>query len=260
MRLALLVCALLVSCRGAPAQMPANVPTADQLLAVVQSRQTHVRTLNANTKVEYWDNSAGERVNARIDMWIVRDGHLRLDVNTLAGLASSLAVADGGFQLLDVRADRYFTGAAAACNVERVIHIALPPSDIAAALLGDAPVLPHTAAEVSWNGRDKRWVLTLTLPDGGREGIELTEKERRIEHAERRGADGKRQWWLDHEDFATVGGVEMPRRSRFQQGDKADQDVSVKVRSQAINTAPPATTWTVLAPAGMVQEEMTCGR
>jgi hypothetical protein len=174
-------------------------------------------------------------------------------------MALALSVAGGSFQLLDVKNDRYFTGEASTCNVERVIRVRLPPAQISDVLLGDAPVLPHKGAQVSWNGKKNRWALVLELEGGGTETIEFGEKGHNVQRAERVSADGKRLWWIEHEDFSTQkGGVVMPERSRFQQGDKADQEVIVKVLSQDVNVELPESTWVIEPPGGMVQEEMRC--
>jgi len=243
---------------GGPAKMPPKVPTADELLAAIRAHQKQARTLRAEAKVEFWDYAQGDRVNGRISMWVVRDGRLRIEFNTQVGMMAALAVTHSGFQLLDVKNDKYFVGHAAPCNVERIIHIALPPEQIAHAMLGDVPLMPHERATVSWNGNAKRWVLTLTLKDGGSQVIELSEKERNVERAELRDPGGKRRWWLEHDDFETIKSVAMPERSRFQQGDKADQDVILKVKSQDVNLEPPPEVWIVEPPAGLIQQELVC--
>src|SRR5262249_5180236 len=125
---------LTAACHGR-APMPATVPTAQQLLADIAAHQRQARTLKAQAKVEFWDNLQGDRLKATLLMWATRDGRLRLDVDSQLGTLSSLAVSGGTFQLLDVRNDRYFTGEAAPCTLERVIHIAIHPPVIAAALL-----------------------------------------------------------------------------------------------------------------------------
>ena len=251
----------MVSCRG-NSKMPANPPTAQQLLDELGARRTQVRSIKAmDAKVEFWDHHEGDRIKGRLSLWATRQGKLRLDVNSNIGLLSALAVNGPTFQLLDVRNDHYFTGDASICNVERVVHVRLTPLEIADALLGDAPILPHTGSAISWNGDDHRWVVTLELAAGEKERIELSEKGHNVEKAERLGKDGKRIWWLEHSDFETLkGGVVMPQRSRFQQGDRADQDVILKMKDQSVNETPPDHAWTLETPQGMVQEEMRCER
>ena len=51
----------------------------------------------------------------------------------------------------------------------------------------------------------------------------------------------------------------MPERSRFQQGDKADQDVILKFTSQDVNVEPPPEAWVIEAPNGLMQQELRCG-
>ena len=253
----LLLVSLVSACHGVT-QMPPKVPTANELLADVQAHQQQARTRKAQAKVEFWDNTKGDRLRGNLSMWVTRDGRLRIDVDSQVGLLSALAVNGDNFQLLDVKNDKYFTGQAAPCNVERVLHVALPPAQVAAALLGDAPLFPHEGAEVSWNGKDARWVLTLKLAGGNKQTVELSDRQRNVERSELTDQRGKKIWWLEHEDWKTVKGVAMPERSRFQQGDKADQDVILKFTSQDVNVEPPAEAWVIEAPNGLMQQELRC--
>ena len=256
-RLAVLA-TLAASCCGGPARMPAQVPTARALLERIHAHQRQARTLRAEAKVEFWDHQQGDRIKGRVSMWVTRAGNLRVELNTQLGPMSALAVTGDTFQLLDVHEDKFYVGQAAPCNVEHVLHIRLPPAEIAAALLGDAPVAPHREARVSWNGAARRWTLTLALADGGTEIVELGEKSQNVERAELRDRAGRRIWWLEHEDFETVKGVAMPEKSRFQQGDKADQEVLLRIKSQDVNLEPPPGAWVIEAPIGIVQQEMQC--
>ena len=251
----------LVGCWGTT-KMPANPPTAQQLLDELAARKKQVKTVKAfDVRVEFWDNQRGDRIKGRMSLLATREGNLRMELNSNIGMLSALAVSGQSFQLMDVRGDHYYTGEASVCNVERVIHVRLTPHEIADALLGDAPVLLHSGAQLGWNGDDKRWVVTLNLVDGGKEKLEFSEKGHNIEKAERIAPDGKRMWWVEHSDFATVkGGIVMPERSRFQQGDKADQDVILKVKDQEANVTPPPEAWILESQPGVIQEEMRCER
>ena len=252
---------VIAGCWG-KADMPKNPPTAQQLLDELAARQKQVRVVKAfDARLEFWDNQRGDRIKGRVNVLATRDGNLRLEVNSNIGMLSALAVSGQTFQLLDARNDRYYTGEASVCNVERVIHVRLTPHEVADALLGDAPVLLHSGAELSWNGSDRRWVVTLNLVDGGKEKIEISEKGHNVEKAERLAPDGKHMWWVEHSDFSTVkGGVTLPERSRFQQGDKADQDVILRLKDQEANVTPPPDAWILDAQPGVIQEEMRCER
>jgi hypothetical protein len=249
----------LSSCFGT-AKMPAHPPTEKQLLDELAARKNQVRNIKAmDARVEFWDNQRGDRLKGRMSLFATREGNLRMEVNSNIGLLSALAVSGTAFQLLDVRGDRYYTGEASTCNVERVIHVRLSPHEVADALLGDAPVLLHSGAKLGWNGDDHRWVVTLDLVDGGKEKLELSEQGHNLEKAERIGADGKRIWWLEHSDFSAIkGGIVMPERSRFQQGDKADQDVILRLKDQEVNVKTPEDAYVLQPPNGVMQEEMRC--
>jgi hypothetical protein len=248
--------AALVMLGCGPAKMPEHPPSAADLVAAVRGHQEHVRTRRAEARVEWWEK--GDRRKGRLSMWVAREGRLRLEVDSQVGPISALVIAGPTFQLLDMREDKYFTGDVVPCNVERVLHVALPPNDVIAALLGDAPLRAHERAEVTWNGDAKRWVLQLSLAGGGRERIELAGARLDVARAEELDASGRRLWWLEHDDFKMEQGVAMPTRSRFQQGAEGAEDVILRIKSQQVNLEPPAQAWVLEAPPGLVQQELKC--
>src|SRR5207245_6581173 len=112
------------------------------------------------------------------------------------------ALGRGGdnVQVDDERNGTYVTGQAAPGNVERVLHVALPPREVAAALLADTPLIAHEKAQVRWNTDPGRWVLTLALVGGGEQLLELTPQGYNVARSELRDGAGKKVWWIEHDD------------------------------------------------------------
>src|SRR5690348_4832625 len=103
----ILAFALLAGCWGT-AKMPANAPTAQQLLDELAARKNQVKTVKAfDARVEFWDNQRGDRVKGRVNVLATREGNLRMEVNSNIGMLSALAVSGQSFQLMDVRGDHY---------------------------------------------------------------------------------------------------------------------------------------------------------
>src|SRR5689334_13402427 len=157
--LALLLCA---GCPK-PAVRPYAPPTAEQLLTALRERADKLHTLRATAKIDHFANG-GERVRVKVTLLLERPGKLRIEADSPLGGALATLTADGQtFSLLDVRNNRFLTGPAKACNVARLIRLAIPPDDVVAVLMGQAP-LPASARikGSSWDPDDGgREVLTL---------------------------------------------------------------------------------------------------
>src|SRR5581483_3918028 len=76
------------------------------------------------------------------------------DVVSPFGVTISTLTSDGKrFSLLDFTNKQFVFGVATECNVERFLHVPVPPFALVSLLSGDAPVLVHepAAAQISWD-------------------------------------------------------------------------------------------------------------
>ena len=209
---ALVAVVMLAGCPK-PAVRPYPPPTADELLAAMRARAEHFKSLRAGAKIDYMANG-GQRARIRVNLLMVRPDKLRIEADSPLGGALATLTSDGTqFSLLDLRNNRFLQGPAKACNVARLIRLAIPPDDVIAVLMGGAP-LDGTVKGVSWDPNNGgREVLTLALPDGGAEKIELDAKDKRwdVMRAERRDAGGRLLWRVTNDGWKDRdGGVRLP--------------------------------------------------
>jgi outer membrane lipoprotein-sorting protein len=246
------------ACCGPPANGPASLPTAASLIAEVRGRQAQARSLRGDTKMDYM--SPEGRTKVTVNLAVARPGRLRFEAeNPITGSSEGTLVTDGRtFALLDVRANRFLYGPALACNVARMTRIAMPPDDVALILLGSAPLLPHERAEVG-HTRDGggREVLTLHLRGGARERVAVSRKTRDVVEAELLDAAGRPVWRLAHEDFRVVGGVRLPRKTRFVEP-RGKADIVIRYRDIEANTAIPDAVFRLVPPPGMAARLVGC--
>src|SRR4051812_48137480 len=119
---AALLAASLAGCPK-PAVRPYPPPSGDELLAALRARAAHLKTLRVSAKVDHMANG-GERVRVKVNMLLARGGKLRFEADSPLGGALATLTSDGTqFSLLDVRANRFMTGPAKACNVARLIRL-----------------------------------------------------------------------------------------------------------------------------------------
>src|SRR6185369_14603904 len=156
-----LVALLFAGCATAPKPRPPDKPAPEgaQLLQALQRRQAALRTLEIDTRTTSW--LSNERVRATVPMLVDRAGRLRFEAEVpVQGSVAALVVRGQTFAFLDLQHHAFHDGPACPANVARLIPIPLQPEEIAAILLGDAPLGTGAhAVDVGWDGKLKADVL-----------------------------------------------------------------------------------------------------
>jgi outer membrane lipoprotein-sorting protein len=257
---AVAVALLLAGCPK-PAVRPYPPPTAEQLLESLRARAERLRTLRATAKIDHFANG-GERVRVKVTMLLARGGKLRIEADSPLGGALATLTTDGQqFQLLDVRNNRFLTGPAKACNVARLIRLAIPPDDVVAVLMGGAPLPPD--AKIKGAGWDPdnggREVVTLALADGGEEIIKLDAQDKTwdVRRAERRDAQGRVLWRVTNDRFGDHGGVRLPDVSDVQEPPHG-ADAEIKFRAVEPNVDLSEALFRLPPPSGITPEPADC--
>lgn len=249
---------LLAACPK-PAVRPYPPPTADELMAALRGRAEHLKTLRATAKVDHMANG-GERARIKVNILAARGGKLRIEADSPLGGALATLTSDGSkFALLDVRNNRFLVGPANACNVARLIRLAIPPDDVVAVLMGGAP-LDGTVKGVAWDPNNGgREVLTLALPDGGSEIIQLDARDKRWDmmRAERRDAAGKLLWRVTNDGFKDHGDVRLPDVEDVEEPPHG-ADAEIKLRSVEPNLEIKDELFRLTAPDGVAVEPADC--
>jgi hypothetical protein len=260
MRRALVAVLLLAGCPPPkPAERPYPAPSAKELVDALRARAKLLGSLRADTRVDHM-GANGERAKVSMSFLVARGGKLRIEAEGPMGPLATL-VSDGAkFALLDVRNSQYLNGPADACNVARLIRVALPPEAVVDVLSGAAP-LDGEPASVSWDASSGgREVLELRAPDGGREVLKLDGRERRwdVLSAERTDAGGRVLWRVTHEGFADRGqGARLPERT-FLDEPPQKADARIRFLAREVNPALPDGIFTLAAPAGIAQRYVDC--
>ncbi len=243
---------------------PYPPPTAEALLAHLGKRDQAVRSLRTSAPPKIDHMSKEGRVKTPVAMMIERPDRLRFDAESpMAGRLIASLVTDGArFWLLDFEKGVLYEGLPEPCNVARLIEIELPPAAVVDMLLGGAPVPAGVAAELEWDGEHRRERLRFALKDGHVEEISLdgdgSPPRWDVVSAELKTASGQVVWRLSHEGFAEVGGVRLPKVTRFEKpAEKADVIVRWK-DGREVNAPLPADAFQVQVPAGLPKKKLVC--
>jgi outer membrane lipoprotein-sorting protein len=226
----------------------------------LRQRDASVRTLRARTKVDHLGSQG--RVKGTVYMLVERGGRLRFDAVSPFGSPLGTLVSDGReFAFHDVERNRFLTGEATPCNISRLLRIAMPGEQVAAILLGGAPLLPATVATaVSWDSSTGSEVLVLTGADGSREELRFDGRDRvwDLHRAELRDRRGQLVFRLEHDEPRQVSGARMPLRTAFE-APATMADVRLRFDSQAVNIDLADGLFRLEAPTGIAAERVSCG-
>jgi hypothetical protein len=236
---ALVGAVLVAGCATAPTPRPPGqpVPAASELLEAVQKRQAALRTLEEETRTTSWLNN--DRVRATVPMLVDRAGRLRFEAEVaVEGTVAALVVRGQTFAFLDMQHHVFHDGPACPANVGRLIPIPLLPDEIAAILLGDAPLGPGAhAVGVGWDGRLKADVLEVERAGAAASHLWITMRRTAAGYdilaveGQSPGATGR--WRVAYEDLAPADGFSLPRVIRFAEpGRSFDQGVEIKVKER----------------------------
>lgn len=241
-------------------------PAAEELMAVLRQRQTVLQRLNLETRTTSW--LGGQRARATVLMLVDRVGRLRFEAEvTLQGTVAALAVGGQQFALLDHQAKVFRTGLACPQNVASLIRIPLLPDEIAAILLGDAPLGEGARARaVSWDEKRGAEILEVERAEGGDAATHIWIALRRTAAGwDVIGVEGKNRasnarWRVAYEDRErAAAGPSMPNKIRFAEPGKSfDDGVEIKVNDRVMNPPLGDELFALSPPPGYTVEHVPC--
>jgi hypothetical protein len=250
---------------GFVAQRPYPAPDPQVLLNELRQRQQVVHGADLETRAESW--LGGQRTKATVLMLVERGGRLRFEAEVaLQGAVATLVTDAGKFAFLDLQQHVFKQGPACADNVASLIPVALAPADIAAMLLGDAPLRPDArAVGLEWDGR--RSADVLVIENGlwvafkpGKPGAAWD-----IVGVESGGSDPKTRWRVAYDDLKTPGGTDpagrysFPNTIRFAEpGRDFDDGVEIVVRDRKLNPSFRPQAFTLAPPDGYQIQTVPC--
>jgi hypothetical protein len=271
-RWVLLAAALTAGCgHGVAAVRPADrpLPAPEVLFQALVARQTALRTVELETKTTSW--LGHERTRATVLMLVERSGRLRFEADVpLQGAVASLVVRGREFQFLDLQQHVFRHGPACPANVALMIPIPLLPEEIAAILLGDAPLGEGARpGEVLWDGERRADVLVVDRPSAGaaaRLWISFTPSGSSYDVVAVAGespAGAGRRWRVAYEGSTRIDAgapLTLPGTIRFAEpGRSFDDGVEIKVKERmGVNRPLRDESFVLTPPAGYPVETLGC--
>ncbi len=234
-------------------------PAGDELMQVLRKRHEALRTLELETRTTSW--RGGDRIRATVLMLVERSGRFRFEAEIpLQGTVGSLVVTADRFFLLDLEHKVYRTGLPCPANVAQLVQIPLAPQEVAAILLGDAPLGAEARAlEVGWDANRGADVLAIERAAAARLWITVRRPDEVLAvEGQSHGANGR--WRVAYEGLERVGGIPLPSVTRFAEpGRSFDEGVEIKVKERiGVNRALQPEAFTLSPPPGYAIEHLPC--
>jgi outer membrane lipoprotein-sorting protein len=118
-------------------QLPATVPPADRLLAVLTEQRAAVRSIRGFAQIAY--ESGEDNIGARHAVLVRRPDHFRLEVLSPLGALAVIATDAEQLVVYDRRAAKIYRGPASAGSVAVYTQVPVEVADVTSILLGTPP-------------------------------------------------------------------------------------------------------------------------
>jgi outer membrane lipoprotein-sorting protein len=230
-----LACVLAAECgttRVRP-ELPATLPSAQQLLDVLATRRLAVESLRGFAQIAY--ESADENVGSRHAVLARRPDKLRLEVLSPFGVMALIASDGHDFAVYERREAKIYRGPATPESVAAYTAVPLSVADVVTVLLGSPPYRPPVGAATVT--RDERHALILlTIPvAAGRQRVWFAPDTLHPVASTTGLADG-RTLRVTFGDYATLGAVAFPLRIDLK-AEPGTGAVHVHYATPSLNTA-----------------------
>ena len=255
-RALLLLVAATCACGPALYPIPLNpVTDATVLLQKLSARRAGLVPMSAVARIESWSKDG--TVKGRTTFLVDPKGRLRMDAwSPTDDLIAALAVDPQLFLYFERGAPECLSGAPCRTNIDALLPLGLDLQDACLAMYGQPPVRAATTPwEVAFDRRAGAYRLDSGVA-GGTQALWVREDGTPVK-AEYRVA-GNLESRMEAEDFATIAGIELPRRLHFI-ARQDDRDVTIKFRSLDLGGEIPEEDWSVDCPRGLPVRTLQCG-
>ena len=177
-------------------------PTSDaEVLQRLRAAELSVTSVKGEAKLKAsTDRGSG---SAGLFVAVKEDGHVHLQALDFFGRPQAQLITDGvTFGLYDAQAGKFFRGPASAANLARVLPVVMPPSELAALLLGRVP-RPEAEPALRLVRELGRWVAKYELQE-----VEIEPPSYRVAKSTRLGA-----YDVEMGDFEEISGVTFPKHA-----------------------------------------------
>jgi len=183
-----------------------RIDDVQSLLKRVAAAETQVFSVKGEAKLKVHAPQANGAVTLFVA--VTRPALIHIETLDFFGRPQMVLASDGArFQLSDSSSGRFYAGPASARNMGRIIPIALPPAEMAALMLGQAPRIPSQQAELQLDEQAAQYRVTLRAGPA----IQTLWIEPRIDRVEKSEVRGVDAYDVAFQDVQNTGALTFPR-------------------------------------------------
>jgi len=237
---------------------PYTTPTAQEVIAALKQRAARLNTMRGETRMNHHTDQG--KVKATVRFMAQRGGRLRFDAVSPFDTPLATLVTDGKrFALVDAQKNRHYHGSASACNLARLLQVALEPDDILVVFGGSTPLIQHDSATLEWDSRATAEVLTLksaTMTQTVR--LDGTARRWDLLSSEIHNARGELLLQIKPAGYHRVSSLSLPTSLLVRQPRNNNARLEIGFQRQEVNIKLPAAAFELPAPDGMPSQQVEC--
>ena len=243
---------------GGSRQPPAQLPSAEQVVAQLTKLRAERASFTAESVMDYWvgDN----RVKGTVLVMGTSQRQVRFNALSPQGGGVLVDMACNGtdFAYVDFQHNCQLTGPCTRQSIASLLRVELEPEDFEALAVGVAPVDPQATGTVTWDASKGLEVVKLTSPAGTQTiAIDASGGRTDVVSSELVGPDGKVVWSVQNSDFQTVkdakgGEHRLPGKTRFK-SPQQKADLLVEWKERTLNVTIDPAKFTVAVPPALAR-------
>jgi hypothetical protein len=221
-----------------------RIDDAQALLKLIGAAEAQVYAVKGEAKLKV--NSAQAKGAVTVFVAVARPSLLHVESLDFFGRPQAVLVSDGQrFALSDTSSGKFYEGPASARNISQLLPIALPPREMVALMLGQAPRIPAQSAHLEVDESGGAYVLEL---DAG-PVVQTLWVEPRLHRVLKSQVRGVNAYDVSFADIQEESGVTFPR-SLTLEARVNDSTVELRYTDYTLNESPDLTMYQLEPPAG----------
>lgn len=253
--LLLLACGCPSGGGGAKYPAPAQVPTAQDVIAKLGAQRAARRSFRAESVMDYW--LGGQRVKGTVLVMGTDQRQVRFNaISPQEDVLADMACDGQDFALVNMQKNCQLTGPCNKQSIATFLRVELEPEDVLHLALGTVPVPAGSTGTVTWDANKGHEIVELTSPEG-KQRIVIDAREGRTDVVSSElSRDGKVVWSVENADFEAVKDEQtgatyrLPGRTRFKSPAK-DSDLLVEWKERTVNPTLDPAKFKIQIPEGL---------
>jgi hypothetical protein len=239
---------------GGQYKQPANMPTAEAIVAQLAKTRESRKAFRAESVMDYW--LGDQRVKGTVLVMGTDQRQVRFNaISPQNDVLADMACNGQDFAMVNMQKNCQLTGPCSKQSLATFLRVELEPEDVLHLALGTVPVPAQSTGKVTWDSSKGYERVELTSPEGTQKIVIDAREGRSDVVSSELSKDGKVVWSVENTDFTDVkdeaGGTHrLPGKTRFK-SPQQKADLLVEWKERTVNPAIDPEKFNVKIPDGL---------